>query len=78
MSFVSFGTNSFGDKTCALLVAVHLSKLIRDRHYLSLTGFKSIKVALNMHASSFNEKLLKLNSFNKHLFDKAEHYFIYI
>ena len=45
---------------------------------ISSIGFKSIRVALTMHGSSFNDihlvakKLLKL----KHLINKAEHYFI--
>ena len=51
--------------------------------YLSSTGFKSIRVGLTLHGSSFKdrnfvwlcaEELLKFN--NKHLLNKAEDYFI--
>ena len=50
ISLNSFGTNIFGDKT--LKVLVHLFKLIMN-DYLSSTGFKSIRVCLTMHGSSF-------------------------
>ena len=49
MSFVSFRTHIFGDKTLRLLI--HLFKLITNRSYLSSTGFKSIRVGLTVHSS---------------------------
>ena len=64
MSFVSFGMHIFGDKT----LQHHLSKLIMNVQYLSSTGFKSMRVGLIIHGSSFNDahlvakELLKLNN----------------
>ena len=68
MSFVSFGTHIFGDKT--LQLPAHLFKLITNGQYLSSTEFISIRVSLTMHGSSFKnrhlvaKKLLKLNTIN--------------
>ena len=54
MSFVSFGTHNFGDKT--LQIQVHLFKLIMNGEYLSSTGFISTTVGLKMHGSSFKNR----------------------
>ena len=65
MSFVSFRTHIFGDKT--LRVLIHLFKLITNRSYLSSTGFKSIRVGLTVHSSEFKngnfvpKEIVKLN-----------------
>ena len=66
MSFVSFGTRIFGDKTLPL--PIHLFKLIMNGYYLSSLGFISIRVGLTIHGSSFKirhlvaEEILKLNN----------------
>ena len=54
MSFVSFGTHIFGDKT--LQTPVHLLKLIINEKYLSSLRFISVIVALTMHGSSFQNR----------------------
>ena len=67
MSFTSFGTHIFGDKT--LQLPLNLSKLIMNGYFI--IGFKSITVDLIIHGSSFNDthlvwsrakELLKLNN----------------
>ena len=35
---------------------VHLSKLIMNEQYLTSTGFKSIRVGLTIHGSSFKNR----------------------
>ena len=54
MSFVSFRTHSFKDKT--FLLPVHLFKLIMNGLYLTSTGFISIRVVLTMHGSWFRKR----------------------
>ena len=51
MCFVFFGIHIFGDKT--LQLPLHLSKLIMNGKNLSSTQFKSTRVALTIHGSSF-------------------------
>ena len=57
MSFVSFGTHIFGDKT--LQTPVHLLKLIINEKYLSSLRFISVIVALMdwfLYDSSFQNR----------------------
>ena len=54
MSFVSFGTHIFGDKT--LQFPVHLFKLIMNGQYASSTWSISIIVGINMHGSSIHNR----------------------
>ena len=47
--------------------------------YISSIGFKSIRVGLPMHGSSFNDRHFVAKEYlklNKSLLNKAEHYFI--
>ena len=57
MSFASFGTNIFGDKT--LQLPVHLSKITMNGYCLSSKEFQSV-----MHGSSFNDSRLVWSSCN--------------
>ena len=57
MSFASFGTNIFGDKT--LQLPVHLSKTTMNGYCLSSKEFQSV-----MHGSSFNDSRLVWSSCN--------------
>ena len=54
MSFVSFGTHVFGDKT--LQIPLHLFQLVMNGKYLSSIGFISIKLGLNIHGLSFKNR----------------------
>ena len=54
VSFAFFKTHIFRDST--LQLPLHLSELIMNGQYLSLTGFKSIRVGLIMHGSSFKNR----------------------
>ena len=66
ISFVSFGTHTFGDR--ALNLFAHVFKLIMNGYYLSSTGNILIRVGLIMHGSPFKNRhfaakdLLKLNN----------------
>ena len=54
MSFVSFGTHIFGNKT--LQLPMHLFKLIMNGKYLSSTVSYQIRVGLTRHGSSFKNR----------------------
>ena len=54
MSFVSFETHIFGDKT--LQLPVYLYKLITNGSFLSSVGFISKRVCQIMHGSSFENR----------------------
>ena len=54
MSFVSFGTHIFGEKT--LHFPIYLFNVIINGWYSSSRGFKSIRVGLTMHGSSFKNR----------------------
>ena len=53
MSFVSFGTHNFGDKT--LQLPLQLFELMMNK-YLSSEGFISAGVGLTMHGSSLENR----------------------
>ena len=56
MSCFSFEIHIFGDQT--LQLPLYLSKQIMNDYHLNSTGFKSTRIGLTMHGSSFEDRHL--------------------